>query len=140
MKEDILSVRKMKHKLVTLYLFLLVVACFCQVAVKKEGIAACSTYSLNCLDAAKSTNQGLPIPYEFSLLLKVQTLQSLQDNKHWRLASRFLSSSVVVVLALLELPSPTSWLLVLDSLLFLQLFPLQLVALRCGACVVTTMM
>jgi hypothetical protein len=58
----------MKHKLVPFYLLLLVVASFCQVAVKKEGIAACSAYSLNCLDAAKSTNQGLPIPYEFTSL------------------------------------------------------------------------
>jgi hypothetical protein len=68
MKEDILSIRKMKYKLVTFYLFLLVVACFCQVVVKKEDIAACSKYSLNCLDAAKSTNPGLPIPYEFTSL------------------------------------------------------------------------
>jgi hypothetical protein len=68
MKEDILSVQKMKHKLVTFYLFLLVVACFCQIAVKKEGIALSTTHSLHCLDAAKSTKQGLPIPYEFTSL------------------------------------------------------------------------
>jgi hypothetical protein len=44
--------------------------------VKKEGIAACSTYSLNCLDAAKSTNstesagqQALAIGLSVALLI-----------------------------------------------------------------------
>jgi hypothetical protein len=68
MKEDILSVQKMKHKLVTFYLFLLVVACFCQVAVKKEVGDACTKNSLYCPVAANVDDHRLPISYEFNSL------------------------------------------------------------------------
>jgi Flp pilus assembly protein TadB len=135
MKEDILSVQKMKHKLVTFYLLLLVVACFCQVAVKKEGIAACPTYSLNCLDAAKSTNQGLPIPYEFTSL--TQSTNSTESPGQQALAIG-LSIALVICCCCTCIIGIVITIVIVACVGFttvLAVFSPCLVALGCGACV-----
>jgi Flp pilus assembly protein TadB len=128
----------MKHKLVTLYLLLLIVACFCQVAVKKEGIAACSTYSLNCLDAAKSTNQGLPIPYEFTSL--TQSTNSTESPGQQALAIG-LSIALIICCCCTCIIGIVITLLIVACVGFstvlanLAVFSPCLVALGCGACV-----
>jgi Flp pilus assembly protein TadB len=135
MKEDILSVRKMKHKLVTFYLFLLVVAFFCQVTVKKEDIAACSTYSLNCLDAAKSTNQRLPISYEFTSL--TQSTNSTDSPAQQALAIG-LSIALILCCSCTCIIGIVITILIVACVGFstvLAVFSPCLVALGCGACV-----
>jgi hypothetical protein len=132
MKEDILSVQKMKHKLVTFYLFLLVVACFCQVAVKKEDIAACITYSLNCLDAAKSDDQRVPIPYEFASLT-----QSTNSTGQQALAIG-LSIALIVCCCCTCIIGIVITILIVACVGFstvLAVFSPCLIALGCGACV-----
>jgi Flp pilus assembly protein TadB len=135
MKEDILSVQKMKHKLVTFYLFLLVVACFCQVAVKKEGIAACTTYSLGCLDAAKNDDQRVSVPYEFTSL--TQSTNSTESPGQQALAIG-LSITLILCCCCTCIIGIVITILIVACVGFstvLAVFSPCLVALGCGACV-----
>jgi hypothetical protein len=102
---------------------------------EEEGIAACTTYALNCLDAANSTNQGLPDPYEFTSL--TQSTNSTESPGQQALAIG-LSIALIVCCCCTCIVGIAITLIIVACVGFstvLAVFSPCLVALGCGACV-----